>query len=187
MRQVTLLVLVHAPAEQVRALVADVGAYPRFVPNLKQADFRQAPDGQWVNTWRLELPISSFTGHDAYEIAPTLLGPIRFHSLDTLARYEWQFIPVGGGTLLVQAGYADVLHANRFVRAVVRRQPPMEHGLALAAQYMLVSAVRDEAERRSGRPAISVPPTASSALERLSERGQVVVMRSSADGKPRQR
>ena len=105
------------------------------------------------------LPVSSFSGHDAYEIDPAPLGPIRFHSLETLARYEWRFVPVGGATLLVQAGYADVLHANRFVRAFVKRQPALEHGLALAAQYMLVSAVRDEAERRSGRPTVALPPT----------------------------
>src|ERR1041385_7175069 len=49
MRQVTMVVFVRAPAERVRALVADVGGYLRFVPNLKQADFKKEPDGRWVN------------------------------------------------------------------------------------------------------------------------------------------
>jgi len=183
MRQVTLVVFVRAPAEAVRALIADVGGYLRFVPNLKQADFKREPDGRWVNTWRLELPISSFSGRDVYDIDPAPLGPISFHSLGTLASYRWDFIPVAGGTLLVQAGYTDVLHANHFVRAFVRRQPALEHGLALAAQYMLVSAVKKEAERRSGLPAVSGPPASAAALERLTERGQVVVMRAEPSGK----
>ena len=183
MRQVTLAIFVRAPAAAVRALVADVGGYVRFVPNLKQADFRREADGRWVNTWRLELPIATFGGRDAYEIDPAALGPIRFRSLQTLASYEWAFLPVAGGTLLVQAGYTDVLHANRFVRAFVRRQPALEHGLALAAQYMLVSAVRDEAERRAGRVEEAPPAPRPGALEALAERGQVVVMHLGADAR----
>ena len=54
MRQVTLVVLVRAPPAAVRALVADVGGYVRFVPNLKKADFSRAPDGSWVNDWKLD-------------------------------------------------------------------------------------------------------------------------------------
>jgi len=52
MRQVSMIVFVRAPAEAVRALVADVGGYVKFVPNLKRADFRQV-DGRWVNDWKL--------------------------------------------------------------------------------------------------------------------------------------
>lgn len=183
MRQVTMIVFVRAPAEAVRALVADVGGYLRFVPNLKAADFKQEPDGRWVNTWRLELPIATFAGRDAYEIDPAPLGPIRFHSLGTLATYQWDFVPVAGGMLLVQCGYTDVLHANRFVRAFVRRQPALEHGLALAAQYMLVSAVKKEAERRSGMAVAPGLAASAASLERLTERGQVVVMRAEPSGK----
>jgi ribosome-associated toxin RatA of RatAB toxin-antitoxin module len=184
MRQVTLIVFVRAPAAQVRALVADVGNYLGFVPNLKENDFRRDTDGRWINTWRLELPISSFAGRDVYELEDGPLGEVRFHSLESLASYEWRFVPVEGGSLLVQAGYTDVLHANRFVRAFVRRQPALEHGLALAAQYMLVSAVKKEAERRAAAAARAVPAgTGAAALERLAARGQVVVMRAEPDGR----
>jgi ribosome-associated toxin RatA of RatAB toxin-antitoxin module len=181
MRQVTMVVFVRAPAERVRALVADVGGYLKFVPNLKQADFKQEPDGRWVNTWRLELPIATFSGRDAYELDEGPLGEVRFHSLQSLATYAWSFLPVEGGSLLVQHGYTDVLHANRFVRAFVKRQRALEHGLALAAQYMLVRAIKQEAER--GVAAVKAGAGgSSSALERLGERGQVVVMRANADG-----
>jgi ribosome-associated toxin RatA of RatAB toxin-antitoxin module len=188
MRQVTLIVFVRAPAAEVRALVADVGNYLHFVPNLKQNDFRRETDGRLINTWRLELPISSFAGRDAYEMDEGTLGEIRFHSLESLASYQWRFVPVEGGSLLVQAGYTDVLHANRFVRAFVRRQPALEHGLALAAQYMLVSAVKKEAERRAATSMVGARPAGNSgsgaaALERLSMRGQVVVMRAEPNGR----
>jgi hypothetical protein len=181
MRQVSMIVFVRAPAAAVRALVADVGGYVRFVPNLKRADFRQE-NGRWVNDWKLELPISSFSGRDEYELEPAPLGVIRFHSLESLATYEWQFVPVDGGCLLVETGYTDVLHANRFVRAFVARIPSLEHGLALAAQYMLVSAIKHEAERRAGGDGGPMPPVGD-ALERLSQRGQAVVMRAAPDGK----
>ncbi len=182
MRQVTLVVFVRAPAQAVHELVADVGGYPRFVPNLKQADFKREADGRLVNTWRLELPISTFSGRDVYELDEGATGAIRFHSLETLASYRWDFIPVPGGTLLVQAGYADVLHANRFVRAFVRRQPALEHGLALAAQYMLVSAVKKEAERRAAASVVDQRGAGAAALELLCARGQVVLMRARPDG-----
>ncbi len=183
MRQVALVVFVRAPAASVHDLVADVGGYLRFVPNLKQADFKREADGRLVNTWRLELPISTFAGRDEYVLEAGATGAIFFHSLDTLATYRWDFIPVDGGTLLVQAGYADVLHANRFVRAFVRAQPPLEHGLALAAQYMLVSAVKKEAERRAGKQVARQLPSSTAALERLGRRGQVVLMRAKDDGR----
>ena len=184
MAQVTLVSFVHAPAAELRALVADVGGYVRFMPNLKQADFRRDERGHTVNTWRLELPISTFAGRDEYLIDPDPLGPISFWSLDSLAHYRWDFVPVDGGTLLVQAGYADVLHANRFVKSFVRRQPSLEHGLGLAAQYMMVSAVKKEAERVGCGQVSGAATRASSsaALIALADRGQVVVMRSREDG-----
>ena len=182
MKQVSLVVRVRAPVELVHAIVADVGGYARFVPNMKQSDFARDAEGRMVGTWRLELPVSSFSGRDVYEIDPAPTGTIRFHSLDTLARYRWDFIPIPGGTLLVQTGYPDVLHANRFVRAFVKRQPPLEHGLALAAQYMLVSAIKREAERRQLLPVVAATPPSMAALEALLDRGMVVGMRSDAAG-----
>lgn len=68
------------------ALVADVGGYVRFVPNMKKSDFQRDANGQLIDTWKLELPVSSFSGRDVYEIDPTSTGSIRFHSLETLAR-----------------------------------------------------------------------------------------------------
>lgn len=176
MKQVTLVSFVRAPARLVHDVVADVAGYPKFVPNLVRASFAKDASGQWINDWKLELPISSFSGHDAYAFDDD--GSISFHSLESLATYRWDFIAVDGGTLLVQTGYADVLHANRFVRAFVRKQPPLEHGLGLAAQYMIVSAVRDEAQRRSAGGAAPVKTASTAALVDLSRRGTVIRMRS---------
>ena len=97
---------------------------------------------------------------------------------DDAARYRYEVLPVGQGTLLVQYGYTDVKHSNAFVRSFMRRQPMMEHGLALAAQMMFVTAMRDEAIRRAGAPRVAPPTTQEPpSFAPLLARGQVAVMR----------
>jgi hypothetical protein len=95
------------------------------------------------------------------------------------AAYRYEMLPVGEGTLLVQYGYTDVKHSNAFVRSFLKRQPMMEHGLALSAQMMFVTAMRAEAIRRAGG-ARGVAPAAAHApsFAALLARGQVAVMRS---------
>jgi hypothetical protein len=63
------------------------------------------------------------------------------------------------------------------VRAFVKRQPMMEHGLALSAQMMFVTAMRDEAVRRAGGAVKAAPPGKPPSFAALLARGEVAVMR----------
>jgi hypothetical protein len=188
MKQVTLFLYVAAPPVLVHEVVAHPSEYARFVPNLARSTFERRPDGSAVHRWRIELPVSSFEGEDAYRFEPGATGAVELTSARDDASYRWEMLPAPGGTLLVQYGYTDVLHANRFVRAFVRRQPTIEHGLALAAQLMLAAPMRREAERRAGATTAagdaSAGGAAGSALEPLLRRGQVAIMRSGDRAQP---
>ncbi len=172
MKQVTLLAWVPAPPSVVRDVVMQSDRYREFIPNLTKSSREPLPDGRWRSRWKIELPVSSFEGTDVYSIDG---DAIVMHGDDD-AQYRYEMLPVGAGTLLVQYGYTDVKHSNAFVRAFVKRQPMMEHGLALSAQMMFVTAMRDEAVRRAGVPA-ATPPAAPPSFAALLARGAVAVMR----------
>ena len=141
MKQVTLFAWVAAPPALLRAVIATPGDYKTFIPNLSQSVAETLPDGTIKQTWKMDLPVSSFDGINIFKIEP---DAILLHAIDPNddATYRYELYPSGSGTLLVQYGYTDVKHSNAFVRAFLRRQPMMEHGLALAAQLMFVSAMR---------------------------------------------
>jgi hypothetical protein len=124
----------------------------------------------------MELPVSSFDGINIFTILPDAIL-LRAIDPNDEATYRYETHASGAGTLLVQYGYTDVKHSNAFVRAFVRRQPMMEHGLALSAQLMFVSAMRAEAERRArltNMPAARpVPAGFGVMLDHLKQRGQV--------------
>lgn len=173
MKQVTLLAWIGAPPSLVREVIAQSERYREFVPNLVRSTHEPLPDGRWRSRWRIELPVSSFEGTELFWRD----GDVVFEQAETdEAAYRYEALPVGGGTLLVQYGYTDVKHSNAFVRSFVRRQPMMEHGLALSAQLMFVTAMRAESLRRAG--AAAAPPTGTASFAPLLARGQVALMRS---------
>ncbi len=184
MKQVTLLAWVPAPPSVVRDVIVRTDKYHEFIPNLSRSTREPAEphagDGRWKSAWRMELPVSSFEGVNEYSIERTADGgeAIVSHGDDDDASYRYELLPAGGGTLLVQYGYTDVKHSNAFVRSFVKRQPMMEHGLALSAQLMFVTAMRAEAIRRAGAPRIAPPATDQPpSFAPLLARGQVAVMR----------
>jgi hypothetical protein len=181
MKQVTLIMFVAAKPETVHDVIASPGDYKKFIPNLSKSTWEKMPDGRMASSWVLELPVSSFDGVNVYDFEPGPAGAICLHAVDPNdeANYRWEMLPVEGGTVLVQYGYTDVKHSNKFVRNVLKRIPTMEHGLALAAQLVLAAPMRREAERRT--PAGSLPPLDGSKkappLSFLLDRGTVTIMR----------
>ncbi|HEY2748367.1 MAG TPA: hypothetical protein VGL86_27275 [Polyangia bacterium] len=176
MKQVTVLAWVAAPPAVLRDVIVQSEKYREFIPNLSRSTREPLAEGRWKSSWRIELPVSSFEGADVY----WLDGDAIMMQGDDEARYRYELLPVGGGTLLVQYGYTDVRHSNAFVRSFVKRQPMMEHGLALSAQMMFVTAMRAEAIRRAGAPHLktpSAPSTMPPSFAPLLARGQVAVMR----------
>jgi len=81
-------------------------------------------DGRWKSVWKIELPVSSFEGTNVYSLEPADGGgeAILLRG-DGEAKYRYEPIAVGGGTLLVQYGYTDIMGSNAFVRSFVKRQP----------------------------------------------------------------
>jgi hypothetical protein len=173
MKQVTLLAWVPAPPALMRDVIVQSERYKEFVPNLSRSTREPMADGRWQSRWRIELPVSSFEGTNVY----SLDGDAILIRGDGNAQYRYEMLPVGDGTLLVQYGYTDVKGSNAFVRTFLKRQPMMEHGLALSAQMMFVTAMRDEAIRRNGgRPAAGAGG-ATPSFAPLLARGAVAVMR----------
>jgi len=180
MKQVTVLAWVPAPPAVMRDVIVRSERYREFIPNLSKSTNEPLGDGRWKSSWKIELPVSSFEGTDVYSIEHGAHGPDGDAILmrgDDDATYRYEILPVGEGTLLVQYGYTDVKHSNAFVRSFVRRQPMMEHGLALSAQMMFVTAMRAEAVRRAGAPHVAAPSTKPPSFAPLLARGQVAVMR----------
>jgi hypothetical protein len=173
MKQVTLLAWVAAPPAVMRAVIVESEKYRQFIPNLSKSTREPLGDGRWKSAWKIELPVSSFEGTNLYSLDG---DAILLHGDDD-ASYRYEMLPVGDGTLLVQYGYTDVKHSNAFVRSFLKRQPMMEHGLALSAQVMFVTAMRAEAIRRAGAPAVKPPSTRPPSFAPLLARGQVAVMR----------
>ena len=173
MKQVTLLAWVPAPPSVMRDVIVQSDRYHEFVPNLSRSTKESLGDGRWRSRWKIELPVSSFEGTNVYSTD----GDAILIAGDDDARYRYEMLPVGDGTLLVQYGYTDVEHSNAFVRAFVKRQPMMEHGLALSAQMMFVTAMRDEAVRRAGARVAAPTTKAPPSFAALLARGAVAVMR----------
>ncbi len=181
MKQVTMLMFVAAKPETLRAVIEKPGDYKKFIHNLSKATWELRPDGKWQSAWQLDLPVSEFDGVNVYEFEPGPRGAIDLHAVDPndVATYRWEMLPVQGGTVLVQYGYTDVKHSNKFVRGFLKRIPMMEHGLAMAAQLMMVAPMRTEAEKRT--PKGSLPAVASGkspGFNFLLDRGVVAIIRS---------
>lgn len=181
MKQVTILAWVAAPPSVMRDVITQSDRYREFVPNVTKSTKEPLPDGRWKSQWKIELPVSSFEGTNVYAIDRSGDGDAVLLHGDDDAHYRYEMLPVGDGTLLVQYGYTDVKHSNAFVRSFVKRQPMMEHGLALSAQMMFVTAMRKEAVRRAGAVAIAPPkPTTAPSFAPLLARGEVALMRTFA-------
>jgi hypothetical protein len=181
MKQVTLFMFIAAKPETVHDVIANPGQYKKFVPNLSKSTWEKQADGHMVSSWQLDLPVSEFDGVNVYDFEPGPAGAIDLHAVDPNdeATYRWEMLPVAGGTVLVQYGYTDVKHSNKFVRNFLKRIPTMEHGLALAAQLMMVAPMRVEAEKRT--PKGSLSPVDAKAkppgFNFLLQRGMVAIMR----------
>jgi hypothetical protein len=182
LKQVTLILWVAARPETVREVVTHPGEYKHFIPNVSESSWEPRADGG-VSTWKLDLPVSSFDQTNIYHFDPDGTISVRCPTDEEDATYRYEILPAQGGTVLVQYGYTDVKHSNAFVRSFLRKMPVTEHGLALAAQMLIVANLRHEAEKRT-KPGTLEPPstTPSRGFGFLLDRGQVAVMRSLPSG-----
>jgi hypothetical protein len=190
MKQVTLILFVRARPETVHEVIAHPADYKSFVRNVSKSTWEPRGESLGVTSWRLDLPVSSFTQVNYVKLESGPTGAVSITSADERedATWRWEMheAPGGIGTVLVQYGYTDVKHSNALVRSFLKKMPVTEHGLALAAQLLLASNMRREAERRT--VPTSLPPLprdegGGPGFGFLLERGQVAVMRSTPDGR----
>jgi hypothetical protein len=188
MKQVTLIAWVRATPDTMYGVLANPGDYRKFFKNVSRSDWQPQPGGGVV-TWKLDLPVSSFTQVNAYAFEADRVVTVRSVDDNDDATYRWELLAANGadgrvaGTVVVQYGYTDVKHSNGLVKSFIKKMPVTEHGLALAAQVMLLDNLRREAERRTQSSSLAATPVGSPpSFGFLLERGQVAVMRSGPGG-----
>jgi coenzyme Q-binding protein COQ10 len=132
----------HVP-ERVFDLVADLAAYPRFIPNCKAMELRPAPDGATLAKMTIGFgPLTqSYTSRVVADpaartiLAKAVDGPFAY--LDS----QWSFSPEGEGTRV--RFDIDFKFSNRLIAAAA--EPAFAR-----KQDEIMEAFAEEADRRFG-------------------------------------
>jgi hypothetical protein len=147
---------VAAPVGHVRAMLVDLAAYRSALPALRRLEFegtdkRHAGAGrpaEGMVAWELEVPLWNLEGK--FWLQPTATGA-------DLIVMEGDFSPglvrlsataeLSGTTLLSIDASANLRDVNWITRRMVKRNALAEPGLAAAAFYVMLRALRLQAER----------------------------------------
>jgi hypothetical protein len=169
---------VAAPVGHVRAMLVDLAAYRSALPSLRrfefeEADKRRAGSGrpsEGMVAWELEVPLWNLEGK--LWLRPTATGA-------DLTVMEGDFSPglvrlsatpePGGTTLLSIDASTNLRDVNWIVKRMVKRNALAEPGLAAAAFYVMLRALRLQAERVGDAPDLRRHPTAAPSPPALSE------------------
>jgi hypothetical protein len=182
MRQITTLVLVAAPPHLVREVFAHPERYDQFVRNLDRSQVKQLPDGSLEHSYRISNPFQSIYGTHRYLFSKE--GPVPpveiLDAEDPAGRHlRWEFLPAGGGTLLVVYGYTPIPNTG-LVGKLITRVPTLEYGLALMSQMGLVKVMKERAEQLAGGGVTlptAAPGSPAADYQFLVERGAVAFLR----------
>ncbi len=171
---------VAAPVDRVRAMLVDLAAYRSALPALRRLDFEgkdqrhagPGPRSEGRVTWELEVPLWNLEGK--LWLQPTPAGA-------DLIVMEGDFAPglvrlsataePAGTTLLSMDASANLRDVNWITRRMVKRNALAEPGLAAAAFYVMLRALRLQAERVGDaqdvrrRPATAPSPPALSEID----------------------
>jgi hypothetical protein len=186
MRQVTVVSLVAAPPDRVRAVLLAPEHWKEWVRNLRCPRVTHQKDGAVDCDCDIDLRLVSLTAANHIKQLPDGDLAVAALSPSDPSSYRWQFVPVPGGTVMAQYGYTDVLHANSFIQRLVHATPGLEHGLALALQLFFVHVVKSGAERQAheaGFKPMAEPAPKAPGFHFLLERGRVAVVRSTPEGR----
>jgi hypothetical protein len=169
--RVLLATRVAAAAEKVRAMLADPASYGRAMPSFRRVEVlsRQTRGLQVQDLeigWELEVPLWNLEGKlwlkprpdgVVLELADGDFAPGLFH---ITAREDG-----AGRTALVIEGFANVREANWATRRLTKRSPLAEPAISVAATYVMLKALAQQAER--GAYARPVAPMVAPALSTL--------------------
>ena len=130
LRQATLLSLANAPASRVLATVADAEGYPRFIPNLLQADRVQGDGALSDIEWELEVPFVNLSGVIRYlDDRPRGVDYWPVKGSVKEGAWRWEAVDVDGGrSVVAQYTYANVRTASWFLEKLIALRPTFEHG-----------------------------------------------------------
>ncbi len=183
--QVTVMAFVAAPPSLVREVITTPERFTDFGHNLSHADVRRLPDGAVDYDFSLDLGVVTLDNNHRMLLRPDGAIDIKDRGPHDHTNYRWRILPAPGGTVLVQFGYTDVLHANGYIRRLVAAAPMVEEGLALTTQLFFVRAIKERAEHLAPPGSVSPAPPAARppSLAFLLERGRVAVIRSLPNGR----
>jgi len=162
--------------------VADPERYPEFVRNMEVSSVTRRPDGTLDHHYRISYIVETIYGNHRYVFLPGGSAggapPIEMYDPDDngVRHYRWEFLPYGGGTIVVMYGYTPIPQSGIMAK-LLARVPTLEYGLALIAQMTWQLAMKPRAEKIAGK--VDLPQdtaAAAGAYGFLLERGLVALL-----------
>jgi ribosome-associated toxin RatA of RatAB toxin-antitoxin module len=149
LKQVTMAVLISAPADKVFDTITDYPNFKKFMPNIVECEIVKSEGDTTEMDFEIDVPIKNLkytlrhrhVGKRSVEIS-LVKGDIKTGSW----RYDLQ--AVGDKTVMFYSLLTDVSETSWLVKQVLRSQPTMQHALNVATGIVIVKAVKKEAERR---------------------------------------
>lgn len=189
MSQITVLSLSSAPPEIVADVVMQPERYGDFVRNMTLSQVKALPDGSKEHRYQFSYRVATVEGTHRFVRQPPGVGaapPIEVFDADPtsngLRHYRWEFLPAGGGTLVVLYGYTDLSRSGGVVEQMRARFPTLDYGMGLVTQMSQVLAIKSRAEQLAGAPR-PLPPAGNADYRPLLERGVLVLIRTQG-GRP---
>ncbi|MBI2375153.1 MAG: hypothetical protein HYV07_14250 [Deltaproteobacteria bacterium] len=150
LRQVALLTKVASDKAKVQAIVADPGKFPEFIQNFARQDVTPIDARRTKLDWELEIPFKNLEGEAEMTVDPDgTVEVVNTKGDITRGRFRWEVLEAGPGkSIPIHYAYTDVREASFFTRALVERQPLVEHGIVIASGTVALAAVKARAEGR---------------------------------------
>jgi hypothetical protein len=169
---------VAASVDHVRAMLKDLAAYRSALPALRRLEFEAADERrggrplEGLVVWELEVPLWNLEGKLWLQPTPTGANLIVMEGDFSPGLVRLSATPEPAGTTLLSIdASANLRDVNWITRRMVKRNPLAEPGLAAASFYVMLRALRLQAERvgdaQDGRrgPATAPSPPALSELD----------------------
>ena len=169
---------VIAPVDRVRAMLVDLAAYQSALPALRRLEFEAADKrrsgsgrlSEGMVAWELEVPLWNLDGKFWMQPTPTGADLIVMEGDFSPGLVRLSATPEPAGTtLLSMDAHANLRDANWITKRMVKRNALAEPGLAAAAFYVVLRALRLQAEHVGDAPDARRHPATAPSPPALSE------------------
>jgi hypothetical protein len=160
---------VTAPFPRVRTMLLDLAAYRAALPALRRLAFeggqgRSGGPGEGIVAWELEVPLWNLEGKLWLRPTPTGVDLIVMQGDFSPGLVRLSATPEPTGTtLLTIEGSANLRDVNWITRRMVKRNALAEPGLAASAFYVMLRALRLQAEQTGSAKDVRRHPVAAPA------------------------